>query len=143
MEQHQNVIKVRAVILHEGKLLVAQHSLEVSSVALPGGKLEWGEDLKECLTREMVEEFAVKPDIGRLLYINMYTKGDKQHLEFFFEVKNSADYLDIKKLTHSPNEISEVVWVGPTDDIRINPKILEDDLKKGRIVSNEVRFFKD
>jgi 8-oxo-dGTP pyrophosphatase MutT (NUDIX family) len=58
------------VILHEDKLLVVKHSPEDTFVALPGGHLEWSEDIKECLKREMIEELGVAPEIGRLLYIN-------------------------------------------------------------------------
>ena len=66
------VVRARAVILHEDKLLVVKHSPEDTFVALPGGHLEWKEDIKGCLKREMLEELGVAPEIGRLLYINNF-----------------------------------------------------------------------
>jgi 8-oxo-dGTP diphosphatase len=136
------IIKVRAIILHQGKLLVVRHPHDTSFAALPGGHLEWGEDVRDAVIREIVEELGAKPEIGRLFYINNYTQEDgKQYVEFFFEVKNGADYLDSEKLTRShAHEIAEILWVSPTDDILILPKVLADDFKSGNIVSDEVRF---
>lgn len=80
MENEKEIlIKVRAIILHEGKLLAVRHPHDTSFAALPGGHLEWGEDLKECLSREIVEELGIKPDIGKLFYINTFTQVDNKH----------------------------------------------------------------
>ena len=100
--------------------------------ALPGGHLEKGEDVKECLKREIVEELGIEPEIGRLLYINIFADGDNQPMEFFFEVTNVGDYLDTKALTgtHS-HELSEITWVSPAEDFRA-----------GNVLSSEVRYVK-
>ncbi len=139
------IIKVRAVILHEGKLLAVRHPHDTSFAALAGGHLEWGEDIKECLSREIIEELGVKPEIGRLFYINNFSQSDgKQYVEFFFEVKNGIDYLDTEKLTRShAHKIAEIIWVNPTDNIRILPKSLGEYFKEGKVVSDEVRYIKD
>jgi ADP-ribose pyrophosphatase YjhB (NUDIX family) len=139
------IIKVRAIILYDGKLLVVRHPHDTSFAALPGGHLEWGEDIKECLSREMVEELGIKPEVGKLLYINNFSQTDgKQYIEFFFEVKNGMDYLDTVKFTRShAHEIAEIVWISPIDSIKILPKSLGDDFKAGKIVSHEVEYIKD
>lgn len=138
------VIRCRAIILHEDRLLVVKHPHDTSFAALPGGHLEWGEDVKECLSREIVEELGVKPDIGRLFYINTFADGEKtQPIEFFFEVTNGRDYLDTEKLTRShAHELSEICWASPTSDIKILPQKLAQDLKNGEIESNEIRYIK-
>jgi ADP-ribose pyrophosphatase YjhB (NUDIX family) len=143
-EEKKIVIKIRAIILHEGKLLAVRHPHDTSFAALPGGHLEWGEDIKECLSREIIEELGVKPEIGKLLYINNFTQEDgKQYIEFFFEVKNGIDYLDTSKLIRShAHEIAEVVWISPADDVRILPKLFAEDFKSGKVVSGEVRYIK-
>lgn len=145
MEDRKIFIKVRAIILCDGKLLVVRHPHDTSFAALPGGHLEWGEDIKACLAREIIEELGVKPEIGKLLYINNFKQADgKQYIEFFFEVKNGKDYLDTQKLSRShAHEIAEMVWISPMDYARILPKSLAEDFRTGNLISDEVRYVRD
>lgn len=136
------VVRTRGIIIHEGKLLGVKHPHDTSFCALPGGHVEWKEDIKECLSREMVEELGVLPEIGRLLYINNFMDGDiRQSVEFFFEITNGQDYLNIEhiKTTHA-HEIAEVCWLEPSGTIPLLPKALWEDFKKGDVLSNQVRF---
>lgn len=136
------VIRCRAIILYEGKLLVVKHTPDANFVALPGGHLEWKEDIKEGLRREIKEELGISPEIGRLLYVNNFIQGKrKQSIEFFFEVINSQDYKDIKdSKAIQTDEIAEMSWAEPTSSVSILPKTLGDDFKSGTIISNEVRY---
>ncbi len=136
------VIRSRAIIFHEGRLLLVRHPHDTSFAALPGGHLDLGEGLQECLRREIVEELGVEPKIGRLLYVNTFMDGDRgQPVEFFFEVSNGADYKDLEKLsgTHD-HEIAEIFWASPTDDVRILPQELAEDFRVGRVLSDTPRF---
>lgn len=55
-----------AVILRHGKLLLAQRA-GGGLWELPGGKLEPGESLRDCLVRELREELAVTARVGPYL----------------------------------------------------------------------------
>lgn len=141
-ENKKFVIRCRGVILHEGKLLVVKHIGNTSFAALPGGHLEWGEDVKECMRRELIEELGVEPQIGRLLYINTFADGEYiQPIEFFFEILNGAEYVDITDRVRShAHELAEILWVSQDDGIKILPKQFADDFRAGDLLADEVRY---
>jgi ADP-ribose pyrophosphatase YjhB (NUDIX family) len=136
------VVRCRGIILHNNKLLVVRHPGDTSYAALPGGHLEWGEDVRSCISREIIEELGVKPVIGRLLYINNFSNGGgTPSVEFFFEIMNGGDYEGCEKLARSHAfELAAIDWASPTDDINILPKKIAEDLKAGTILSDEVRY---
>ena len=137
-------IRCRAIILHEGKLLVVKHRPESSHYALPGGHMEPGEDVRECIRREIVEELGVEPTLGRLLYVHTFTDKDTlQSVEFFFEVKNGADFLQIEDLlrTHA-HELAEIRWATPADGLDILPRKVTQDFATGTLLSDEIRYTK-
>ena len=76
MENKNIIIKVRGVIIYEDKLLIVKHK-QSEFMALPGGHLEYGEDVITCLKRELVEELGVVPEVGRLLYISTFMDKKK------------------------------------------------------------------
>ena len=67
-----------------------------------------------------------------------------QFIEFFFEVLNGAEYVDIQKnnRTHA-YELSEIIWVSPNENVDLMPKQFAEDFKTGQIFSDKVRFIKD
>ena len=128
------VIRCRAIIVYDGKLLVVKHSENDKHFALPGGRLELGEDIKDCMGRELVEELGIKPEIGKLLYVHNFLDGKKHSVEFFFEIKNGADYLKIGDVerTHA-YEICEMLWIGATHDLHLLPAQVFQDFKTDQI----------
>lgn len=113
-------VSVRAIVLHQGKLLCVRlkpyHEVSASmasSWCLPGGGLDEGEALIPGLEREMLEETGIAPKVGNLLYVQQFTYNDKDYLEFFFHVANGQDYLhiDLSKTTHGADEIAEIGFV--------------------------------
>lgn len=136
-------IRCRGIILHEGRLLVVRHSPSSDFVALPGGHLEWGEDVPTCIKREIVEELGIEPQIGRLLYVNSFVdeREKNQSIEFFFEILNGKEYVGFEKLerTHA-HELAETIWVKPTDSIRLLPEAVWKDFKAGKLLSDTPRY---
>lgn len=140
----QTIIRVRGVIINKDKLLLVG-IVSNDYFCLPGGKLEYGEDVKECLERELIEELGVKPDIGNLLYVNTFIdRNDNHNLDFIFEVLNGADYLNLDGIerTHA-FELDKINWVSRDENINFLPKTIIDDFKNGCILPNEVKYIKD
>jgi len=134
-------IRCRAVIIHQDKILVVKHTVINDYYALPGGHLEWGENILDCMEREIIEELGIKPKIGKLLYINNLIKDGVQNIEFFFEIINSADYYNAEKLTgtHS-HELVEICWIGKNDNKKLLPAQIQIDLNSGNLLSDKVKF---
>ncbi len=142
MPEKKFVIRGRAIIFDEGELLVVRHAATDTYVALPGGHLEWGEDIHECLKREIVEELGIAPVIGSLQYVNVFTEKDSvQSIEFFFEITNGKEYREYLKAERShAYELSEVLWIKSDTDLQILPEGFAKTFREGGIFSKEVKF---
>lgn len=125
-------ITVRGIVLHEGKLLCVrlkaykEHLRRDNSYwCLPGGGLDDGEALIDGVKREMLEETGVEAQVGDLLYVQQFTHGEKDYLEFFFHITNSHDYLniDLANSTHGETEIEEIEFIDP-ETMRVLPEFL-------------------
>ena len=140
----QFLVRCRAIIINDDKLLVVKIG-DNNFYALPGGHLEWNEEIQECLSREIIEELGVRPEIGKLLYVNNFMeKENRQSIEFFFEVINGKDYIDSQKLIRShAHEIAEIYWASQDEKVRILPKQIAKDFKEGKILSDITRFIND
>lgn len=93
--------------------------------AIPGGGLDIGESLDEGLIREFKEELGIKPEIGRLLFMQqfIFTHRDgrqSEKMEFFFHVTNTADFqddIDLSATSHG-HELARVAFIDPaTSDV--------------------------
>lgn len=115
-------ICVRAIVLHEGKLLAVRLNHYEGAIklpqdfwCLPGGGVDEGEALTDALHREMLEETGIAPQLGNLLYVHQFSDAGMNFVEFFFHVTNGQDYLqiDLSKTTHGEHEIAEQGFVDP------------------------------
>jgi len=63
-------VKVRAVILHDGKLVVSRERRQGEDhLLLPGGRVQNRESIAEALVREVAEEVGLDVVPDRLLYV--------------------------------------------------------------------------
>lgn len=98
-------IRLRAIIEHEGRMLLVQGKAR-THWALPGGHLEDNETLPDAMRREIVEELGVEPVLGRILYVyQLFFENGEESLEFFYEVTNGADFLQVDRSQTSHGEL--------------------------------------
>jgi A/G-specific adenine glycosylase len=69
----------------------------------PGGKMNPGESLEECLNRELAEELGIQIDIGRNI-------GIYKHAYTHFRVTLNAFFCQINQGTPTPLSADEITW---------------------------------
>jgi ADP-ribose pyrophosphatase YjhB (NUDIX family) len=119
----QRRVNVRGIIFKDNQLLVAKMKQRDGSEseywATFGGGLDFGESLHVGLHREMIEETGIPPEIGKLLFVQQFNDGDKEQLEFFFQITNTEDYatIDLKTTSHGALEMVRAQFVDPKQEI--------------------------
>ena len=64
------IVRVAGILIEDSRiLLVKQFVTPARGWSLPGGKLEFGETIEQCIKREMQEETGLKVSVKELLYI--------------------------------------------------------------------------
>ena len=136
-------IATRGIIYKDGKIFAVRHKSKEGEVsefwATPGGGLDPNESLSDGITRELIEETGVAPQIGTLLYIQQYTMDNgREELEFFYHIINADDYneIDLASTSHGEIEIAEYGFIDPSTSA-ILPKFLNQtniaqDIERGR-----------
>jgi hypothetical protein len=73
------------------------------------------ESIEAGLHREMIEETGIAPKIGRLLFIQQFFDGEKEHLELFFHIENPEDYetIVLEATSHGALELTRSEFVDP------------------------------
>lgn len=126
-------VGVRAIIWHDSKLLAVRHRSEKTGGAkdfwaIPGGGLDPGESLEDCLRREVYEELGVEAVPGRLLFTQQFvsTREDyNEELEFFFLIENHQDFINIdySGTSHGLEELVACEFIDPKAEY-ILPKFI-------------------
>lgn len=97
-----------AIIEHDGKILIAKRS-STSSLPnkweFPGGKIEEGETPKECLQRELAEEFEVEVRIG----------------DYFCESTYHYEHLSVRLVAYRVYTDEAIVIMNAHDEIQWVP----------------------
>lgn len=63
-------IRVYGIVIHNGAVLVTDELRGGTRMTkFPGGGLEWGEGIKDCLVREFMEELGQEPVGEELFYV--------------------------------------------------------------------------
>ena len=92
INQYGNQLRVRVcgICVQDDKILLINHSGMNESDEFwspPGGGLQFGETIEDCLKREFLEETKTIILVGDFLRINEFVKPPLHAIELFYEVK--------------------------------------------------------
>ena len=92
INQYGNQLRVRVcgICVQEDKMLLINHSgLNESNEfwSPPGGGLQFGEAIEDCLKREFLEETNTVISVGKFLKIREFIKPPLHAIELYYEVK--------------------------------------------------------
>jgi 8-oxo-dGTP diphosphatase len=109
-------IRVYGIHINERQeLLLSNESYrDLNFTKFPGGGLEFGEGMIECLKREFQEEFNMEIEVGELFYltdffqVSAFSEHD-QVISVYYRIKADLDELD-QFMTNQTGE-EELHWV--------------------------------
>ena len=91
--RHPFNVRVYGLLLHEGKVLIADEWInEMMVTKFPGGGLEFGEGPAECVVREWQEELDLKVEVTEHFYTTDFFqrsafRDDDQVLSIYYKLK--------------------------------------------------------
>lgn len=91
-------IRVNGLLVREDALLLVKILSPVVGKPVwipPGGGLEYGETMQQCLEREFREETGLEVETGMLWHINEMVKPPYHAIEFYFEVEQTGGELQL------------------------------------------------
>ena len=131
-EEYGNKVRLRVcgICLHQEKILLIKHT-GIGSLgylwAPPGGAVEYGQDLKENLKREFLEETMLRVSVDRFLGVQEYLRPPLHAVEVYFKVTPTGGTL---ALGHDPELniidqiLSEVKYFSMDEINSMKPKAL-------------------
>jgi mutator protein MutT len=122
-----------AVIVRGGRVLVARRKKGLIGQGrweFPGGKLNIGEDPRECLARELEEELGVRARVNRIYDVVNHTQGARNVLVIFYRVTIPEG--EVVSRDHD-----QVLWAGPEELRRLD--FLEADRRTAGRLIEELR----
>lgn len=106
----RTVLVAAGVVIEDRRVLLSRRKQGTHLSGLwefPGGKVEAGEDPREALRRELVEELGIETTVGEILDVTFhrYEEADKAVLLMFFEAARTAGSPEPR-----PLDVAEVAW---------------------------------
>ncbi len=121
-------VRVYGLLVEQNKILIIREPFAGKVITkFPGGGLEYGEGLKDCLKREFLEELNLEIEVLEHFYTQDYFLASRfneneQILMIYYKVRA----IDISKLNVLDPDIQEVIWID-LDEISTKDVTLESD----------------
>jgi len=111
------VVRGRCIIVNgEGDILI-QEDAKTGFYIIPGGRLEYSENLPSCLLRELKEEAGITVKPERLVYIVEVIEDKKHEILFYFKCDYEGNPRSqnryVKLSWKKPEEVRERFWPQP------------------------------
>ena len=130
-------IRVGAIIMKNGKLLMVGNDVHPEYLYSVGGRIKFGETSEEAIVREVIEETGVKLEIDRLGFIHEnYFYGDAEsnlgkliyEVSYFYYMKVPDDFEpECMSMTDGGHEEFSR-WIDLDDPIKYYPEFFRSEL---------------
>jgi 8-oxo-dGTP pyrophosphatase MutT (NUDIX family) len=130
--------KVGVLITQDDAFLVCRKNNYTSKLIMPGGQIDPGESIQECLEREIHEELG-NVSLRNIRYVGTYqdlAASDDPTIRKTVEIQLYS--ADVQGTPTASSEIIDLIWFGPNSNkgelsAIIANKILPDLLAKGNL----------
>ena len=131
-------IRVGAIILRDGKLLMVGNNIRPQYLYSVGGRIKFGETAEEAVVREVLEETGIRMEIDRLGFVHEnYFYGDAKtnlgklvyEISFFFYMKVPADFEPECSSSTEDDSKEFLRWIDVDDPIKYYPEFFRTELK--------------
>lgn len=132
-------LRVGAIILKDGKLLMAGNRLHPEYLYSVGGRIKFGETAEEAVVREVFEETGVRMAVERLGFVHEnYFYGDMKsnqgkliyEISLYFYMKTPEDFEPVSQSFAEEDHEEFLRWITPDDPIRYYPDFLRTEWNK-------------
>lgn len=120
-------IKVRWVIEKDNKIFLVRE-INKHFFYLPWGTLDENESFRDCLKREILEEFWIEAVVWELVSIREFKNEEWFYLDIWFKIENVCDFENINKSKASHSFEYYWEWFYSFDELEdcdVRPKDLE------------------
>ncbi len=127
----QTLLVAAAIIVHDGKILLAKRRDDVPYPLLwefPGGKVDAGEDPRDCVVREIREELAIEIAVEAIYDVVFHRYPERHVLVLAYRCRwLSGEIHDL--------EVAEHYWADPAEIASF--ALLPADISLARKISEE------
>lgn len=136
MNQKRFNVRAYGIWLHEGNVLVNEEQIRGQSIIkFPGGGLEWGEGLVDCLKREWREELNIEIEVLNHFYTTDFFQpsafDDSQVISIYYRIKGKE--VPQRIINYEKNE--RTYWM-PLKDITADTFTLPIDKIAGQMLKD-------
>lgn len=102
------VVRGRCIITGDNGQILFQEDAKTGFYIIPGGRLEYSENLPSCLLRELKEEAGITVNPERLVYVAEVIEDKKHEILFYFKCSYDGN-------PRSQNRYVKLAWRRPED----------------------------